>query len=67
MVDADFFHTKCLGLRLWSAIYAVIALMRSFTLVKVPRRMRLPVISAKNRSTMFNHDALVGVKWKWNR
>jgi hypothetical protein len=26
-----------------------------------------PVINAKNRSTWFNQELLVGVKWKWNR
>ena len=31
-------------------------------LAKLPRRMRPAVISAKNRSTRFCQDALVGVK-----
>ena len=41
--------------------------MRAGTLRKVPRRMRLRVISAKKRSTRFSHEALVGVKWRWKR
>ena len=40
----------------------MMALLRSATLVKTPRRMRLRVISAKNRSTMLSQDAEVGVK-----
>jgi len=38
--------------------------MSSLTLRKVPRRMRLRVISAKNRSTRLSHEAEVGVKWR---
>ena len=34
----------------------------SATLANVPRRMRLPVISAKKRSTRFSHDDEVGMK-----
>src|ERR1035438_2571873 len=34
----------------------------SATLVKLSRLMRLSEMSRKNRSTMFSHDALVGVK-----
>ena len=33
------------------------------TLRKVPRRRRMRVISAKKRSTRFNQEAPVGVKW----
>jgi hypothetical protein len=33
---------------------------------KVPRRIILPVMSAKKRSTWFSQELLVGVKWKWN-
>ena len=40
---------------------------RSVTLLKVPRRMRLVVISAKNRSTRLSQEALVGVKWQEKR
>jgi hypothetical protein len=32
------------------------------TLSKLPRRMASSVISANQRSTMFSHEALVGVK-----
>jgi len=38
--------------------------MRAGTLRKVPRRIRLRVISAEKRSTRFSHEAPVGVKWK---
>ena len=41
------------------------AVSRSSALVNLPRQMRFDVISAKNRSTMFSHDALVGVK-RWS-
>ena len=34
----------------------------SATLLKTPRRMRLPVISAKKRSTRFSQDDEVGMK-----
>ena len=40
----------------------MIALLSSATLLKVPRRMRSRVISAKKRSTMLSQDAEVGVK-----
>ena len=43
------------------------AFSNSSVLWKVPRRIIRPVINAKNRSTWFNHELLVGVKWKWNR
>ena len=36
----------------------------SATLLKVPRRMRFRVISAKNRSTMLSQEPEVGVKWR---
>jgi hypothetical protein len=39
----------------------------SATLVNTPRRMRFSVSSAKKRSTMFSHDAEVGVKCRWKR
>ena len=43
------------------------AVSRSSALVNLPRQMRFDVISAKNRSTMFSHDALVGVKCSLKR
>jgi hypothetical protein len=42
------------------------AVSSSSVLWKVPRRIIRPVIRAKNRSTWFSHELLVGVKWKWN-
>jgi len=38
-----------------------IASSSAATLLKTPRRIRFRAISAKNRSTWFSHDALVGV------
>ncbi len=43
----------------------MIAASNAATLRNAPRRIRSSVISAKNRSTWFNHDPLVGVKWSW--
>ena len=37
------------------------------TLWKTPRRMRFRARSRKKRSTMFSHEALVGVKCMWKR
>jgi hypothetical protein len=53
-------------------IIAVISLLVHFfrgsiTSRKTPRRRRFAVRSRKNRSTMLSHEALVGVKWMWNR
>ena len=39
----------------------------SATLLKMPARTRRVVRSRKKRSTMFSHEALVGVKWRWKR
>ncbi len=39
-----------------------IAVMRSLTLVKVPRRMACRVMMPKKISTMFSHDPDIGVK-----
>ena len=50
------------GSMLCSATYRSMASSSSGTLVKLSRRMRLSVMSRKKRSTMFSHDALVGVK-----
>ena len=41
---------------------ALIAVTRSLTLVKVPRRMAWRVMMPKNTSTRFSHDPEVGVK-----
>jgi hypothetical protein len=43
------------------------ALTSSDTLVNTPRRRRSVVMSRKNLSTMFSHDAEVGVKCMLNR
>ena len=34
---------------------------------KLPRRMAWLVMSANQRSTRLSQEALVGVKWMWNR
>ena len=36
-------------------------------LCKTPLRTRVTVRSRKKRSAMLSHEALVGVKWGWNR
>lgn len=43
------------------ATYWSMASSSSATLVKLSRRIRLSVMSRTKRSTMFSHDALVGV------
>ncbi len=43
----------------------MIAFSNAGTLRNTPRRIRFSVISAKNRSTWFSHELLVGVKWRW--
>ncbi len=43
------------------------AATRSDTLWNTPRRIRFVGISRNQRSTRFNHDALVGVKCKIKR
>src|SRR3977135_1195703 len=43
-------------------MYSSIAEIRSGTLVKVPRRMRLRVISSNQRSIRLSQELLVGVK-----
>ena len=51
------------GFALWCATYCSMAVVSSGTLVNTPRRRRFSEISRKNRSTMVNRDAEVGVKW----
>ena len=53
---------KGCGFLLLSRMYSRIVLSRSRTERKVPRRIRLRVISANQRSTWFSQEALVGVK-----
>lgn len=48
-------------------MYWPMASMSSSTLRKMPRRSRFSVRSRKNRSTMFSHEQLVGVKCMWKR
>jgi len=43
-------------------MYPSMASINSATLVKTPRRSRSVVMSRKKRSTMFSHEAEVGVK-----
>jgi len=43
-------------------MYSSMAATNSGTPVNTPRRSRLTVMSRKKRSTMFSHDAEVGVK-----
>ena len=43
---------------MWFSRYSMMALLSSATLLKVPRRIRFRVISAKNRSTMLSQEAL---------
>src|SRR6202008_285300 len=64
---ADLVQMNGLGSALWFSRYSMIALLSSATLLKMPRRIRFRVISAKNRSTMLSQDAEVGVKCKWKR
>ena len=44
-----------------------IAVVRSVTLVKVPRRMACRVMIEKKHSTRFSQEQLVGVKCRWIR
>ena len=48
-------------------MYSSMAVTNSGTLVNTPRRKRSTVMSRKNRSTMFSHEAEVGVKCIWKR
>jgi len=43
------------------------AAIKSRTLLKLPRRIRLRVISPNHRSTKLSQEELVGVKCRWNR
>ena len=51
-----------LGLVLCTAMYSSMTASNSATLANTPRRMRLSVMSRKNRSTQLSQEALVGVK-----
>src|SRR3990172_1130636 len=55
------------GCRLWCTMKASMAAISSATLLNTPRRSRLVVSSRNQRSTRFNHELLVGGKWRWNR
>ena len=67
MSSAVAFQMKGLGsVFQWSA-QVVMALVRSATLVKVPRRRRLSVSSLNQRSIRFSHELEVGVKCRCQR
>jgi hypothetical protein len=60
-------QVKMRGFWLCPARYASMAAISSGTLAKLPRRMRLSVISRNHRYTMFNQELEVGMKCRWNR
>jgi hypothetical protein len=60
-------QTKGFGLSLFPWREASIAVIRSGTLVKTPRRTALSVKLSNQRSIMFSHKLEVGVKWRWMR
>jgi hypothetical protein len=62
MSEALAVQMKGLVSMLCFATYRSMANSSSGTLVKLPRRMRLSVMSRKKRSAMFSHDAPAGVK-----
>jgi protein ImuB len=62
MSDALAVQMNGLGSSLCAAMYSWMASSNSGTLVNTPLRIRLSVMSRKNRSTILSHDALVGVK-----
>ena len=57
-------QVKGFGSVLRRSMYAVIAAISSSTLVTAKRFSWRWLSSAKNRSTRFNHEELVGTKWK---
>jgi len=67
MASADFVQTKGFGWALCAAMYSSMAAIKSGTLWKPPRRMRLEASSRNPGATRFNHEELVGVKWRWKR
>src|SRR6267142_879485 len=54
-------HLKGLGFWFRCSIHSSIAILSSMTSLKVPRRMRWRVISAKSRSTRLSQEQDVGV------
>jgi hypothetical protein len=60
-------QTKGLGFWLWRVMYCSMAAVSSGTLVNTPRCKRSVERLRKKRSTMFSHEAEVGVKWTWKR
>lgn len=54
------FHRKGFGSVLWSATYRLMAACRSTMPAKTPRLRRRFLSAAKNTSTAFSHEALVG-------
>ena len=55
-------HLKGFGFWFRCSIHSSIAVLSSVTSLKVPRRMRWRVISAKSRSTRLSQEQDVGVK-----
>src|SRR6185295_15941064 len=55
-------HLKGFGFWFRCSIHSSIAVLSSMTSLKVPRRMRWRVISAKSRSTRLSQQQDVGVK-----
>ena len=60
-------HWNGFGFALCSARYDSIACSRALTVLNTPRRIRLYVISAKDRSIWLIQELLVGVEWTTNR
>ena len=52
---------------MYRSIYSFIAPLGSSSLWSVPRITRLYQKSLNHRSTLLNHDKLVGTKCKWSR
>ena len=67
MSDALAVQMNGFGSALCVAMYSLMAASDSGTLLNTRLRIRLSVMSRKNRSTMLSHDALVGVKCIWKR
>lgn len=62
MSDALAVQINGFGFSLWLFKYCSIASTSSSTDLKTPRRSWFSVMSRKKRSTIFSHEALVGVK-----
>jgi hypothetical protein len=60
-------QTNGVGFSFQRSMYRWMCFTRALTVSKDPRRTDLRVRMLNQASTMFNHDAPVGVKWKWTR